>query len=103
MKKCYIAGKVTGLSEEDYKAKFRRAEIAVTILGYDPVNPCELEHDHDKSWLSYMRYALVEFMGCDMIYALPDWEDSRGARIEIQLAKDLGIPIIFENITQYVK
>src|SRR5215469_16538110 len=97
MKKCYIAGKVTGLSEQEYRSKFRNAEIAVTVLGYEPINPVEMDHDHDKTWLSYMREALTQFMVCDLLYVLPDWEDSRGARIEVQLAKDLGIPIIFEE------
>lgn len=95
--KCYIAGKVTGLPEAIYKANFRKAEIAVTILGYEPVNPVELPHDHDETWLSYMREALPVMLECDAVYALPDWQDSRGAAIEVQLARDLGIPVIFQQ------
>ncbi len=95
--RCYIAGKVTGLPEAIYKANFRKAEIAVTILGYEPVNPVELPHDHDKTWRNYMREALQIMLQCDMLYVLPGWEDSRGALIEVQLARDLDIPIIFQK------
>lgn len=101
MTKCYIAGKVTGLPEEVYQANFRRAEISVTILGYEPVNPIALPHDHDGEWSDYMREAITEMLSCGALYALRDWEDSRGARIEIQLAKDLGMPIIYELVTKY--
>ncbi len=97
MQKCYIAGKVSGLDENVYRANFRRAEIAVSILGYEPVNPVELPHDHDHTWLSYMREAMIEMLKCDLLYVLPGWEDSKGASIEVQLAKDLGISIIYQK------
>lgn len=100
MQKCYIAGKVTGLKESDYKAKFRKAEIAVTVLGYEPVNPVELPHDHDKTWRSYMCEALVTMLSCDALYALADWQQSRGARIEVQLAKDIDMPVIYEIVPE---
>jgi hypothetical protein len=95
MQKCYIAGPVSGLDEKEYRASFRKAEIAVAIMGYEPVNPVELPHNHDKTWLSCMREAITEMMKCDMVYVHGDWEQSRGASIEVQLAKDLGIPITY--------
>jgi hypothetical protein len=98
MKKCYIAGKVTGLPEAEYRAKFRKAEIAVSILGFEPLNPITLPHEHDKSWESYMRDAIREMLDCEALYALADWKDSRGARIEVQLAQDLGMQIIYERL-----
>src|ERR1700712_4511432 len=101
MNKCYIAGQVSGLPEAEYQAKFRRAEIAVKILGYEPVNPVTLPHDHDKTWQSYMRDTITHLLTCNAVYALSDWQQSRGARIEIQLAKDLDIDIIYEKQTVY--
>lgn len=95
MQKCYIAGPVSGLDEKVYKANFRKAEIAVTVLGYEPINPVELPHDHDRTWLSYMREAMIAMLKCDVLYVLPDWDQSRGAGIEVELAKSLGIPVIF--------
>lgn len=97
MKRCYIAGPVTGLPEKVYQANFRRAEIALTILGYEPVNPVTLPHDHDKSWQSYMREAITEMLTCDVLYVLTGWEDSKGASAEVALARALGMNIIFQN------
>lgn len=101
MKKCYIAGKIGNLPEAEYLAKFRRAEIAVAILGYEPVNPCTLPHDHDKKPESYLREAIREMLTCDLVYALPCWQDSPGATKEINLAKAVGINVIYEKTTSY--
>lgn len=100
MKKCYIAGKITGQLKKTYEAKFRAAEIAVSILGYDHVNPCTLNHDHDKSYYSYLKTALMAMLECNAVYALSDWQESNGANIEIDLAKKLGIYIIYQPITE---
>jgi hypothetical protein len=101
MTKCYIAGKVTGLPEYIYVAKFRQAEIAVTILGYEPVNPVTLPHDHDRTWQSYMREAITAMMQCEAVYVLPGWETSKGACAEIDLAKALEMNIIYEKTAVY--
>lgn len=47
---CYIAGKISGLSEEEYTSNFLKAK-----------------------------------------------EDSRGAKVEVTLAKDLGISVIYQK------
>jgi uncharacterized protein DUF4406 len=97
MKKCYIAGKCTGLPEAEYRTNFRKAEIAVTILGYEPVNPVELPHEHDKAWESYMKEAIAEMLRCDAVYALANWHLSKGAAIELRLARELGMTVLFET------
>ena len=101
MKKCYICGKVTGLPEKEYHAKFRQGEIAVTILGHEPVNPCTLPHNHDKTWQSYMREAITEMLRCDLVYVLQGWESSQGAQAEIALAKALGMRVIYEKPKEF--
>jgi hypothetical protein len=97
MQKCYIAGKVSGLDEKVYRSNFRRAEIAVSVLGYEPVNPVELPHDHDRTWQSYMREAMIEMLKCDLVYAQSNWQESHGASLEIELAKELQMPIIYQK------
>lgn len=97
MQKCYIAGKVTGLPEGTYQKLFRKAEITVAILGYEPVNPVVLPHADDKSWLSYMREAMTAMLGCEVLFALLNWRESKGAVIEVNLAAELGMKVIFEE------
>jgi hypothetical protein len=38
-----------------------------------------------------MRIVLAVMLQCDGVALLPDWEDSRGAKIEERLAGELGI------------
>ncbi len=95
-KKCYISGQISGI-EDIAESIFESAEEVVSKLGYIPINPMKIEHNHDKSWESYMREDIIELMKCQSVYALRNWRNSRGATIEVNLAKDLGIDIIFQK------
>ena len=44
-----------------------------------------------------MRDDISALMKCDAIYMLNDWGQSRGARIEYVIAKELGLEIIYEG------
>ena len=92
--KCYIAGKITGLPEKEVKAKFDAAKLKVIELGYEPVSPIDLPHNHDKEWESYMREALIAMLGCDAIYLCSDFSESRGARVEFNLALTLKYHVL---------
>lgn len=97
MKKVYISGKISGLEESVYTAKFQEAEDKLTALGFKVVNPVKIVHNHDNSWLSFMREDLKEMLDCDGIYMLGNWMDSKGAKIEHDLCVSLGIPIWYES------
>ena len=53
-----------------------------------------------------MLYYFVEFAGsvanialllaCDYIYMLKDWELSKGAKLELDVASSCGIKVLFE-------
>lgn len=94
MNKIYIAGKIGGLPESEYKTNFEKAKLECIELGYKPISPVDLPHDHGKTWEEYMREDVRELTKCDALYALRNWHDSPGARIEIRIANDLKIPII---------
>jgi hypothetical protein len=93
--KCYISGKITGI--DNYEKLFSDAENYLLSKGYDVVNPVKLNHDHDKSWESYMRVDLKALLDCDAIYMLKNFHSSKGAIIEKNLAYQLGIKIINEK------
>lgn len=90
--KVYLSGKISGLSEVEYKTKFNSAELFLTGLGYSVINPVSFDEIKDGSWKDYMKRDLQLLLGCDYIYLLDNWEDSKGARIEYNLACDLQIP-----------
>lgn len=94
--KVYIAGPMTGLPEHNYPA-FNKAADDLRAIGFEPLNPVDVGCDdapgaceHDWQW--YMRRTLALMLTADRVVLLPGWENSRGAKIEAQLADDLDIP-----------
>ncbi len=94
--KCYIAGKISGIHVDLYTDKFNKAKQEVIDMGYDPVSPLDLPHNHGKSWSEYVREDLIALLGCTHIYALKDWRDSPGATIEVNIAIQVGINVIHQ-------
>ena len=86
----YISGKITGI-EKEAPALFAQGAKEVSEMGYEPLDPYSLAHEHDQSWKSFMREDLKALCDCDGIYMLDNWNDSLGAKAELQLAKSLGL------------
>lgn len=88
--KVYISGPITGIDFGNRFA-FSCARSALELCGYEVVDPSEVKLDDDASWADYMKADLKLLLDCDYIYMLDGWEDSKGARIERELAENLGI------------
>ena len=86
----YLSGKITG--NENYKKDFADGRAALEGAGHEVCDPTDLGFPDGVSWEYAMRRDLQEMLGCDGVALLPSWEDSRGARIEERLARELGIP-----------
>ena len=91
----YISGKITGI---EHKAPqiFKNAEIELQFHGYKTINPLKLNHNHDKTWKSYMKVCIKSLTDCDTIYMLKNWYKSKGAIVELLIAKILGLTIKFQ-------
>lgn len=96
-KKVYISGKISGLKYIDALYNFQTAEDDLIAKGCEVVNPMKLDHDHDKSWKSFMRVDLKAMLDCDTIYMLEGYKDSPGAMVEFRLACDLKMKILFQQ------
>jgi nucleoside 2-deoxyribosyltransferase len=90
----YVAGRIA--DEKDYIAKFDRACNEVKRMGCIPVNPCNLEHNHGKTWAEFMVTDIKAMLDCDGVYALNDWRRSKGATIEVELAISLGKRVVYQ-------
>lgn len=95
-KKIYIAGKVTGEPPHKTALKFALAKRQIEKLGHQAVNPIEVVGDWECPWDLAMRKCIVALMDCDMIFMLEDYTSSQGARVELDLAKRLGITAIYK-------
>lgn len=93
----YVAGPMTGLPEFNYPA-FNAAADELREAGFDVLNPVDSEENNPtpgtpQAWDWYMRHAIRMVLDADGIATLPDWESSRGARLEVDLAHHLGMPV----------
>ena len=101
--KVYISGKITGYDIDVAKSKFNESEELLRLKGFTPVNPFKLSETHpDKTWKDYMIDDIRGLFDCDAIYMNSDWGQSKGARIEYQIAKELNLKVMFagEIITE---
>lgn len=91
--KIYIAGPMTGLPNFNYPAFFAAAD-QLQALGHDPINPARAQgREGCKTWLDYMRAALIDLAIADGLAMLPGWQDSRGAAFEYRVGHDLGLEV----------
>lgn len=94
--KIYISGKISGI-EQEAQSIFEQAEKELQLRCYETVNPMKLNHQHDKSWHSYMKEDVKALCDCDAIYMLSNWTDSKGAIIEHTIAMYLGLKVLYQN------
>ncbi len=93
MTRIYISGKITGLPDLNFQ-KFKTAELVLAFkYGGKVYNPHEFAAEHDKSWASYMKVCIGQLVVCNEVAVLDDWDRSRGAIVEVLIAKLLGIPV----------
>lgn len=99
-KTIYISGKITGT--EDYEKRFAKAEAELEAKGFNVLNPVKVGKWLEKylsrvpTWIEYMKHDLKAMMSADYIYMMKGYRESKGARIELFLAKILKYEIIYE-------
>lgn len=92
MKRIYIAGPITGV--KGAKQIFKNASEKLTNEGYIAVNPFDNGIEESASWRDHMKADIKMLMDCDAIYLLDGYRNSKGAMIEYDLARILGLEII---------
>lgn len=100
--KIYISGQITGLPIEEAMMNFAKAETYLISLGFDVVNPMSLpEHEaiaklplsESERWVLHMKVDIKALMDCTDIFMLQNWGNSKGAKIERDIAIQLGLNI----------
>ena len=89
----YISGPMTGRKNLNKKA-FDSAFCQLLCAGYDAINPHDLDLlEHRDTWEDCLKRDLRELVQCNGVATLPDWRRSRGAKLEVYVAKKLKIPV----------
>ena len=101
MKHIYLCGPVTGRDGAEASGHFYKveqnihqnkdAESAEMICTSNPMRFC----DPNISWPRAMKICIGEMVRCGGIALLQGWQESKGAKIELKLAQDLHIPVVY--------
>lgn len=115
--KLYLAGPMTGIPQFNYP-KFDRVAARLREQGHEVVSPAEMDSPetraislaspdgnlqtiitHGETWGDFLSrdVKLLADGGFDAIAVLDGWEDSRGARLEVFVARLIGLPIYYHS------
>lgn len=92
----YLSGPMTGYPESNYPA-FNVTAAVLRSYGHKVYNPAEFPHDGDEASFPIRRafaaYTSFICLEADTIVVLPGWQNSRGARAEVALARVCGLEV----------
>jgi len=90
--KAYITGPMTGMPELNFPA-FNEASLLLRSWGHVVVNPAELNPDPTTPWQECMRADIRALCDCTHIIMLDGWTGSKGAKLELYVAEQLGLKV----------
>ena len=88
---CYLSGPMTGIEDGNAPA-FNRAAADLTSRGWRVFNPAD--QGFGGSYNEYMAEDLKQVCLADAVIVLPGWEESKGANLEVHVARVLDIPVL---------
>ena len=103
--KVYIGGPIKGYSNRNISA-FAEAERKLLALGHEPINPHNIPVDHEgkpcigdqatngHGYGCYMIPDLKALLDCQGYTLLNGWENSRGAKVEKEVAMICGLEYV---------
>lgn len=95
-KTVYISGPITGI-ENGNKQAFSNYEEKLKIQGFNVINPHNLHTEEEEktfTWVQFMKSDIKALMDCDFVAVLNGWANSKGANVEVMLARTLNMPIV---------
>lgn len=97
MKTIYISGKISDDTKEKEAENLRlffHEEDKLVAQGFDVINPAHLVIANG-TWEQYMAIDLhLIILHRPSIWLLPNWRESRGARLEVAFAEQLGLEVL---------
>jgi hypothetical protein len=93
----YVSGPMSGIPNHNAEA-FNEAARRLRAIGYKVLNPAENDNgSHDKGWVYYMHLDIKHVVESDMLVMLEGWEHSKGAQLEVAVARRLEKQIHLYN------
>ncbi len=98
----YLSGPMTGYPLHNYPA-FREARDQLRAEGFTVLCPAEAGYVEGWTWAQYLRRDLVMVCDADAVVTLDGWENSKGARLDVHVARNLGMPVVSMQNIGYLK
>lgn len=94
----YLSGPMTGIADFN-RAEFDRRAQELRRLGFLVRNPADISREFgtDRPYGFYLKRALEDLLSSDVVWCFGDISKSRGARLEVRVAKTCHIPVFFEG------
>lgn len=105
----YISGPITSLQKlgEDWRIPFVAATVALRRLGFRQIhNPVDIAigveavceaMGRKATYADYMKADIEMLLKCKSILMLRGWENSKGTKLEYQIADALKMDVIYER------
>lgn len=93
MNRIYISGPMSGMPEHNFPA-FNAEAARLRALGYDVVNPVDVNPSPGTPWHVCLRNDLQALLTCDTLALLDGWMISQGAHLELHVAHRVGMRIV---------
>jgi hypothetical protein len=91
----YLAGPMTGISELNFPAFNQEAE-RLRAEGLQVLNPADHGIVDGADWADYLRHDIAGLASCERIHLLRGWTKSKGACLEMTIAKALGMTVTYQ-------
>lgn len=88
----YVSGPMTGYPDANRPAFEAAEELLRQRFGCEVLNPARWPDG--LSWQQYMRLDVAMLRRASVVVVLPGWQQSRGAMIEVELARMHGTPVV---------
>lgn len=97
----YVSGAISGMPDLN-RQKFAEATKRLRGMGHIVINPHEIcDGLPPEEWENCMRRCIAKLMEAHTLILLDDWKQSRGAKIECDVAVKIGINIF--NYSDFLK
>lgn len=96
--KVYISGQISGLPRAQVVESFETVENLLILSGMEVISPVRNGLPAEAPWEDHMIVDIANLMACDSVYLLRNWENSRGARIEYNIAREMGKKIYLQTL-----
>lgn len=91
--KIYISGPMSGIPYKNFPL-FDWAALWLDHRGYSVLSPADIDRlDKRDDWEECLRRDIIALMDCTHVATLSGWRKSRGAKLEVSIAKALGMEV----------